>query len=179
MPALTRVFRIRSIRNVHLAAGVEWAAHCATLLSWLPPGAALPAARLAEYHEVPASYLAKNLQDLARAGLVESVRGPAGGYRLARPAAEITLLEIVEAIDGLEPSFRCTEIRRRGPTAVAVRHYSPTCGVHAAMLRADVAWRSELAKTTVQDLADGALAEATPEQLRKGARWLERVLAPA
>ena len=51
-----------------------------------------------------------------RAGVLETVKGPRGGYRLARPAAEITVLDVVEAIDGDEPAFRCTEIRRRGPT---------------------------------------------------------------
>ena len=45
------------------------------------------ATRLAEYHGVPAPYLAKHLQALSRAGIVESSPGPRGGYRLARPAA--------------------------------------------------------------------------------------------
>lgn len=161
---------------MRLSEGVEWAAHCAAVLATLPPGAALPAARLAEFHGVPAAYLAKHLQALARAGIVETARGPRGGYRLARPASEITLLEIVEAIDGLEPTFRCTEIRRRGPTASSARHYPTICGVHAAMLRADAAWRSELARTTVQELADGALRNASPEVLAKGVRWMQEVL---
>ena len=42
--------------------GVEWAIHCCTMLAVLPDGEALPAARLAEFHEVPPAYLAKHLQ---------------------------------------------------------------------------------------------------------------------
>src|SRR4051794_3672380 len=101
--------------RMRLAEGVEWSLHVCVILSMLPEDTTMPAARLAEYHGVPAPYLAKNLQALARAGIVESVSGPKGGYRMARPASEVTMLDVVEAIDGTEPSFRCTEIRQRGP----------------------------------------------------------------
>src|SRR6478609_2561752 len=83
-----------------LSDGVEWGTHVTTLLAVLPPGRALPAAKLAEYHGVPAAYLAKHLQSLSRAGILESVQGPRGGYRLARPAGDITLLEVVSGPDG-------------------------------------------------------------------------------
>lgn len=45
-------------------------------------------------------YLIKILQRLTRDGILSSIRGPAGGFRLARPAGDISLLQIVEAIDG-------------------------------------------------------------------------------
>src|ERR1700742_3326859 len=117
-----------------LSDGVEWGVHVCTLLAVLPPDNALPAAKLAEYHGVPAAYLAKHLQALAGAGVLETVKGPRGGYRMARPASEVTVLDVVEAIDGDEPAFRCSEIRRRGPTAVAAREYVGLCGVHRAFI---------------------------------------------
>src|ERR1700759_4060831 len=98
---------------MRMSEGVEWAAHCVVLLARLPEGAALPASRLAEYHGVPAPYLAKALQALARAGLVTSKAGRRGGYRLTRDPAQITLLDVVNAVEGDEPAFRCTEIRQR------------------------------------------------------------------
>jgi Rrf2 family protein len=110
---------------MHLNEGVEWAAHCAALLAALPEGATLPAVRLAEYHDIPGPYLAKSLQALTRAGIVESTTGRLGGYRLGRLASEISLLDIVQAIEGTETFFRCTEIRRRGPSRVAARAYAP------------------------------------------------------
>ena len=152
--------------------GVEWGVHACVLLAVLPSEAALPAARLAEYHGVPSAYLAKHLQALARAGVLETVKGPRGGYRLSRPPAEITVLEVVEAIDGDEPAFRCTEIRRRGPSAVAAREYRTPCGIHRTFTRADDAWRAELAATTIADLVTGVVQEAPRVAVDKAARWL-------
>ena len=156
-----------------LSDGVEWGVHACVLLAVLPDGAALPAARLAEYHGVPSAYLAKHLQSLARADVLETVKGPRGGYRLARPAAEITVLDVVEAIDGDEPAFRCTEIRRRGPSAVPAREYRLPCGIHQVFSRADDAWRAELAAATIADLVVGVVNEAPRPALEKAARWLD------
>jgi Rrf2 family protein len=153
--------------------GVEWGVHACTLLAGMPSGAALPAAKLAQYHGVPAAYLAKHLQALARAGVLETTKGPKGGYRLARPATEITLLEVAEAIDGDEPAFRCTEIRRRGPLAMPAREYKRPCGIHAAFDRADEAWRAELRATTIADMFMGLLRDVPRPTLEKGARWLD------
>lgn len=156
-----------------LSEGVEWGLHAVVLLAFTPPESALSAARIAEYHGVPAPYLAKHLQALARAGILEAVSGPRGGYRLARAADEITVLDVLEAIDGDDGAFRCTEIRRRGPTARPAREYRLPCGIHAVMLRADAAWRAELARTTAADLATGVVTTSSPRALELGAAWLE------
>lgn len=57
--------------------------------------------------EIPYHFVAKILQDLTRKGMLISHKGPAGGFRLAVPAREITLLHIVEAIDGLSLLEKC------------------------------------------------------------------------
>jgi Rrf2 family protein len=162
---------------VKISEGVEWGLHSAVVLAFVPPEQALPTARLAEYHALPAAYLAKHLQAMSRAGILESTQGPGGGYRLARPAESITVLEVVEAIDGAEPAFRCSEIRRRGPAAVPAREYRLPCSIHVLMDRADAAWRAELATTTVADLAATVMEQASPKALAKGANWMQEVLA--
>lgn len=162
---------------MRLGEGVEWAAHCAVLLSAVPDGATLSAARLAEFHGVPAPYLAKSLQALAGAGIVASVPGRNGGYRLARPAADITLLDVVVAVEGDVGFFRCTEIRKRGPARVAARAYPPLCGIAAAMARAEEAWRAELAATSISELAAGVLHDASPRALELSAVWLDRAVS--
>jgi Rrf2 family protein len=157
---------------MRLSDGVEWGVHVCVLLATLPDDAALPAAKLAEYHGVPAPYLAKHLQALAGAGVLRTVKGARGGYRLARPPAEVTVLDVVEAIDGDESAFRCSEIRRRGPLAMPAREYTKVCGVHGAFTRADEAWRAELARTTIADLFVGMISDAPRASLEKGARWI-------
>jgi Rrf2 family protein len=158
---------------MRLSDGVEWGVHVCTLLAALPDDAALPAAKLAEYHGVPSAYLAKHLQALAGAGVLRTVKGAKGGYRLAKPPTEITVLEVVEAIDGDESAFRCSEIRRRGPLALPAREYTKLCGIHRTFNRADEAWRKELADTTIADLFVGLLQDVPQPALEKGARWLQ------
>jgi Rrf2 family protein len=156
--------------------GVEWAAHCAALLAVLPPDVDVPAATLAEFHGLPAPYLAKALQQLANAGIVSSSPGRRGGYRLARPATEITLLDIVDAVDGGAPAFRCTEIRRNGPSAVPRRYYSPRCGIAMAIGDAEEAFRSALSAVTIAAIAEGVLRDSPPAAMEKGSRWLATAL---
>jgi Rrf2 family protein len=162
---------------MRLGEGVEWAVHCATLLAALPDRVCLPARRLAEFHGVPGPYLAKSLQALTAAGLLESRGGRHGGYRLSRPAGRITLLEVVLAVEGNETFFRCTEIRRRGPSAVAGRAYSPRCGVAGAMWRAEQAWRDELSRVTLAELAGIAGRDTPPAAQAKAIAWYTEVLA--
>ena len=161
---------------MRLSEGVEWGLHCAVVLSVLPPEAALPTGRLAEYHGVPIAYLAKHLQAMSRAGILTSGKGPRGGYRLARPPADISVLDVIEAVDGDEPPFRCLEIRRRGPAAVSAREYRTMCGIHRVMVEADEAWRGRLARTSIADLATGVARDASPKAIEKFGTWLQEVM---
>lgn len=159
-----------------MSEGVEWAAHCCAILAAAPSGFAVPMSALAEFHGVPPSYLAKALQALARAGIVTSTTGKQGGYRLARRAHEISLLEIVLAVDGEDRMFRCTEIRRRGPSAVNASLYTPRCGIASAMWRAEEAWRESLRTTSVADIVQMTLNDSPPAALEKGIVWIGNVL---
>lgn len=157
---------------MRLGEGVEWALHCATLLALVPEGQSMPASRLAEFHGVPPAYLAKTMQALAREGIVESGAGRNGGYRLTRRAKDVTILDVVEAVEGRDPCFTCTEIRRRGPTRTRPELYGPVCAIAEVMYRADAAWRRELQKTTLADLLV-RLGETVPaESALAAADWM-------
>jgi len=135
-----------------LGDGVEQAIHSVSMLSGLSDGGVLSAAALADFHGVSTSYLLKHLQALSGAKLVETVPGPRGGYRLAKTPADISLLDIVLAVEGPAPAFRCAEIRQRGPNPLPGRYFTKPCGINAAMLKAEKAYRAELAKVTIADI---------------------------
>lgn len=158
---------------MRLGEGVEWAAHACALLAALPEGRGLPGAALAEYLDVPPAYLAKHMQALSRAGLVETGRGPAGGYRIAKPGREITLNDIAVAIEGREPAFRCQEVRQRGPGAASKEACKKPCGIAASFYAAERAWRAELAKVSIADvLADVARGPADAKRGAAVGKWL-------
>lgn len=135
-----------------LGEGVEQAIHAVMLLAMLPEGGLLSAAALAEFHGVSTSYLLKHLRALSADGLVTSMPGPKGGYRLARRTGDMTLLDIVVAVEGARPAFRCKEIRRNGPHPLPRQRFTSPCRVNAAMLRAEEAYRDALRAVTVADL---------------------------
>ena len=85
---------------MRLNEGVEWGIPVCLLLARLADEAPISGRRLAESHELPTAYTAKQLQALVRAGVLTSTSGPRGGFRLARSADQISLLDIVDAIEG-------------------------------------------------------------------------------
>lgn len=155
-----------------MSEGVEWALHSCVNLAWIGPDRAVPAARLAAWHDLPAAYLNKQLQALARAGILTSASGPRGGFRLARPLAAISLMDVVAAVEGPEEAFRCTEIRRQGPgRSDQGAAGAPGCAIAHAMSRAELAWRTALAAQDLEEIRRQAERQApeAPERLRA---WL-------
>jgi Rrf2 family protein len=153
--------------------GVEWTAHACALLAAMPSGVGLPANALAEFHALAPAYMAKHMQALARAGVVESVRGASGGYRLARPAAEISLWDIVEAIEGDEPAFRCSEIRQQGPCSNPQGDFRRPCEIHAAFGKAEMAWRAHLKSVSLGDIAAEVVRKSSAQKRAAIAAWVQ------
>ncbi len=156
-----------------LGDGVEQSIHCAAVLSGLAEGSVLSAAALAEFHGVSTSYLLKHLQALSGAGILVTVPGPKGGYRLAKAAEDISLLDIVLAVEGPAPAFRCSEIRQRGPNPLPQRYFTKPCQVTAAMLRAERAYRAELANTSVADILTELSADDDGGIAARGCAFME------
>jgi Rrf2 family protein len=156
-----------------LSDGVEQAIHCVGMLCGLSDEGVLSAAALAEFHGVSVSYLLKHMQALSGAGIVSTIPGPKGGYRLARKPEEITLLDIVLAVEGPAPAFRCAEIRQRGPNPLPGRYFTKPCGINAAMLKAERAYRAELAKVSIADIMADLQAEDDGGIAARGCAFLE------
>jgi Rrf2 family protein len=91
---------------IHISEAANLALHTAALMASDPENP-LTVSEAARTLPVSGHHLAKVLQRLARAGLLDSTRGPHGGFTLARPPSEITLLEIYEAVEGELSSGHC------------------------------------------------------------------------
>ena len=117
-------------------------------------------AELAAAQMLSLAYLEQLFGPLRRAGLVASARGPGGGYRLARPAREIAISAIVDAVD--EP-IRATRCEEGAPGCLAGRR----CLTHDLWAELGEQIRLFLAGLTLQDVLDGAVAgrAAAPLQL--------------
>ena len=142
---------------MRMSEGVESAVHVLLVMAWLDDGEPVSTARLAASYQLSPAYLNKQLQALARAGILTSVPGARGGFLLARPPAEISLMDVVAAIEGSVEAFRCAEIRQRVPGAP---EYAVPCAVATSMRRAELAWRQALAAQSIADVRDEADAHA-------------------
>ncbi len=94
--------------------------------------------------EVPQTFLAKIFQQFSKIGIVNSYRGTGGGFSLGRPANEITLLEIVEAVEGQITLNRCVSNKSCSRTSL--------CKVHPVWQDIQSQVRDILRKTTLKDL---------------------------
>ena len=153
-----------------MAAGVEWAIHCCVVLS--RADGPVPAQKLAEFHGVSRTYLAKSLQALSRAGLVASTEGRVGGYVLNRDPSDISVLDVVLAVEGTEPAFRCTEIRQNGPFGASEKDCVRPCGVSQVMAAAESAWRTSLAGVAIADLGATVAKLVSAEDAAAARTWL-------
>jgi Rrf2 family protein len=152
--------------------GVEWAVHACAVLAPLSPGRGLSLAALAEFHDVPQAYMAKQMQLLSKAGIVRASRGKTGGYALARSAAEVTLWDVTMALGGTQPLFRCSEIRQKGPCAAPRADCRRPCQIAAAFAAAEAAWRRELQAVTIADLSADFAANVSPGHIADIMAWL-------
>jgi Rrf2 family protein len=125
---------------------------------------------------VSPALVAKLLPKLEKAGVLEVHGGVTGGYRLAKPAGEITVLDIVEAVDGGKRVFDCKDVRLN---CILFGGEAPdwasrgVCSIHAVMLRAESSMRMEMAQTTLQDLGQ-AVARKAPARFGEDVeRWLD------
>lgn len=130
---------------MQFSTSIEYAIHGLVFLTRSSDRGPVLVGDIARATRVPESYLRKVMQLLARAGLVASHRGARGGFSLARDAAEISLRDIVEAIDGSLPSYSCMKEKKRCSDV--------PCPVSAAFEAARRKMGEALSKTTIGDLA--------------------------
>src|SRR5215813_5160300 len=124
----------------------EYAIRAFVHLAQVPEGRYAMVKNIAEQEEIPAHFLAKILQQLARKGLLRSIKGPTGGFALRVDAAEIWLIDIVEALDGLAPYQQC---------AAGLSECSDVmpCPIHDSWVNLRSRIMEYLGRNTIADLA--------------------------
>jgi len=134
-------------------AGAEYALHSMLILASCQDPASVR--DLAKYQQLPERFLAKIFQRLKAAGIVRGTEGINGGFALARPPAEVTVLQVLEAVDPERSLFACAEIRQNcalfeeRPPEWAI---AGPCRIHAFMTEAERKLKEALASKTIADL---------------------------
>lgn len=124
----------------------EYAIRAFVYLAQVPDGRYAMVKNIAESEDIPAHFLAKILQQLARKGLLRSSKGPTGGFALRVDAADIRLLDIVEALDGLAPYQQCA-------SGLAECNDDMPCSMHDSWVTLRSRIMDYLGKNSIADLA--------------------------
>ena len=125
------------------------------------------AERIAEAQSIPVNFLENILLDLRRAGIVESRRGAAGGYLLAKPADEIVVADVVRAVEGPLASVR-------GLSPDALEYEGSATQLRDVWVALRSAVRSVLEHVTLADVANGTLPPFVSELTREPDAWARR-----
>ncbi|WP_414449014.1 Rrf2 family transcriptional regulator [Burkholderia sp. 22PA0099] len=161
----------------HISTGVEYGLHCLLYLIEPAPGMREASVRdLAELQGVPVDFLAKLFTKLHKAGLVIATEGAKGGFALARPAEQISVLDVVSAIDGDKALFECREIRDRCAVFEGAKPAwatSGVCAIHSVMQQAEKKMRESLASQSLAEIAGRVSSKAPRSFGPQVVKWFE------
>jgi Rrf2 family protein len=152
---------------VRISAKADYAVRAAVELAAAPDEKPVKAERIATAQGIPLNFLENILGELRHSGIVRSHRGAEGGFRLAKPAAEITIADIIRAVEGPLASVR------GGPPEDS--HYP---GAAAELPRVWIAVRANLRSVvehvTVADVASGSIPKSIDKLAEDPEAWVTR-----
>jgi Rrf2 family protein len=135
---------------VHIPAKADYAIRALVALA-AADGGPLTGRAIAEVEDIPPKFLDLILSELRRSGFIRSIRGPEGGYVLARPAKSISLADIIRVLDG-----PLAEVRGVRPESTS--YSGPAAPLRDVWLAARVALRKVLETTSIEDVATNHLS---------------------
>jgi Rrf2 family protein len=150
---------------MRISAKADYAVRAAMGLSLV--GGPVKAEHLAHRHGIPLKFLEKILFDLRHAGLVATRRGPDGGYWLAKDASEITVADILRAVDG-----PLADVHGLAPEDVEYEEGFAALQKVWVAVRTNL--RSVLEGITIADLAGGSLPPAVEQLVAEPDSWARR-----
>jgi Rrf2 family protein len=148
-------------------AKADYAVRAAIELASAGAGDPVKAEHIAEAQSIPLNFLENILAELRRAGIVESRRGAAGGYLLGRPAEEISLADVIRAVEG-----PLANVRGMSPDLLEYEGSAERLRDVWVALRASV--RAVLEQVTLADVARGELPPHVTELTQATDAWLRR-----
>jgi len=152
---------------MRVSARADYAIRALVELGAVERDAPLRGEAIARAQRIPAKYLENLLADLRRARLVASQRGSEGGYRLARPAAEISLADVIRAIDGPLAGVR-------GEAPEDVEYPGPAAALRDVWVALRAGMRAVLEAVSVADVAAGRLPDSVTGLLSEPGAWTRR-----
>ncbi|WP_028595706.1 Rrf2 family transcriptional regulator [Paenibacillus assamensis] len=152
-----------------MTTGVEQAVYALLLLNRLPKNAVLSGESLSQQLQVSPTYLQKLMRKLVQAGLVSSVPGVKGGFRLIADPASIHIYDVFVAVEGVEALYRSNGVFQ----AVFQLKENRTCLLSDVMNEAEHAWRTILQRTTIASLHDAVQDTASDDSIHKVDAWLK------
>jgi Rrf2 family protein len=151
---------------VRVSAKADYAVRAALELAAFD-GESVKGERVAEAQDIPLKFLENILQELRHAGLVRSQRGPEGGYRLARPASEISLGDVIRSVDGPLAS-----VRGEAPEDLEYEGSADALQTVWVALRANM--RAVLDEVSLDEVAAGKLPGRVERLTKDPEAWTRR-----
>ena len=148
-------------------AKADYAVRAAVELAAVGTSEPVKADHIAEAQSIPLNFLENILSELRRAGIVESRRGAAGGYLLARPPEEISLADVIRAVEG-----PLANVRGMSPEALEYEGSAERLREVWVALRSSI--RAVLEQVTLADVAKGELPPHVVELTQAADAWLRR-----
>lgn len=153
--------------------GVEYGLHCLVYLIDIPTDSTIGIKELSAFQGISETYLSKIFGKLTKAGIVSSVPGVKGGYKLAKPPEEISFWDVVEAVEGATPIFQCKNIKNNSYLCrdedYKACSLASSCVINLAMLEAEESMRNLLRNKSLTWLNEELDRVLTP-QSRKDTR---------
>lgn len=135
---------------MRISAKVDYAVRAMCELAAHRADVPLKAEQIASAQEIPLSFLENILVDLRRAGFVRSLRGQVGGYRMAKPASEITIADIIRAVEG-----PLADVRGMRPESLTFN--GSATSLRDVWLATRVSLRRVLERVSVADVVAGTI----------------------
>lgn len=152
---------------MRISAKADYAVRAALELAVAAPDRPVKGEHVASAQAIPIKFLENILVDLRQAGIVQSRRGPDGGYWLARPPAQVTVADVIRASDGPLASVR-------GEKPEDLAYEGAAAELRQVWIALRTSMRDVLERVTLDDLARGRLPAEITERIAEPGAWARR-----